>query len=446
MRLSIKMLALAGGGLLSAGVGFAGVATAQGQSSLEQDYATLCANKPAPETETCAALKKALMAKVGTPSESPPAPNTPTTDATGGGAVAGALRTEETRRRWGIFADRVGKTYFNENKGFVSSVSTWSWKVPGEVLTVSNRAATRRAEFKSDKADTTEYHLDQARGGFYNLAYFGPALHVVQPDGSILFTNPDGKHRTLQRATGPNSWTSVTERCKNGVCKPIAYGTSHHTEMTPEFLASRRGGSSGGGLLGVVQGAVAGAAGMATGRGSMDAAIAGAAAGAVAGAAGVNSSSIQSGFRQGAAEVNASNAEWQRSFERSMAAAGAPGYANTATSTAPPTLTSSPSSGENPSAAEKLESRTVSAWFVVGMMPREKDTRNPLCVSNSIPVTIDYNPSGWGNDGRVLAALKPLESVFLEKCGRLGQVAGSINPMLDGSPNPHPDNYQVQVP
>ena len=424
--------------MLSAGAGLAAVLSVQTQSSLEQDYAILCANKAEPESETCATLKRALVAKLsGSATAMQPGVEMP--------QAAKVTTDGEIRSRWGLYADIVGKKYFSRPAGLSASITSFSWQVPGEVLVMIIDEATKRGEVGGNRTRTTMiYRWDWNRNGIVMDGY--DVVMRPEADGSFFIVNADGKHRNRTWLNADGSWTSVTEKQKGNVWKPITYGEYHYSEMTPQFIASLRGSSGGGGLLGVVQGAIAGAAGMANGGGGDDAAIAGAAAGAVAGAAGVEANSIQTGFQRGAAEVNASNAEMQRSFERSVAAAGAPGYAKTTTSTVATSSTSSPSSGENPSAAEKLESRTVSAWFVVGMMPREKDTRNPLCVSNSIPVTIDYNPSGWGNDGRVLAALKPLESVFLEKCGRLGQVAGSINPMLDGSPNPHPDNYQVQVP
>lgn len=193
---------------------------------------------------------------------------------------------------------------------------------------------------------------------------------------------------------------------------------------------ARRAASRGGGLLGVIEGAVAGAAGMVTGGGGYDAALAGAAAGAVAGAAGVDASSIQNGFTQGIAESNMRDAQ--------MAAAAAAARTG------------------GPSGATVAGARTVArmdgqAYLVVGMRPREGDTRNPMCYSTLFPISYDSEANGSGNAGRAEDAARALESRFLSGCARVGRVDGIVSPMTTANasftqPRPHPSDYIVPLP
>jgi hypothetical protein len=235
---------------------------AQGASSLAEVYAKECPKNA--DTPVCDSLRKALIeeltAKSRKPSEvttvPPVAATAPPTQ------TAGGLTPDELHRRWGIFADRIGRTYFGSSPGFGYSIDTYSWKVPGEILTESSRYATKTAEYKNNKVETRDWHWDAKNGGFYTDSFLGPAYYAVQPDGSVLYSNPDGKHRTRILANGPDSWVSITEELKKGAWKPMAYGTSHHYETTPKFIASLRGnsgGGGGGGLFGALGGAMLGA-------------------------------------------------------------------------------------------------------------------------------------------------------------------------------------------
>jgi hypothetical protein len=241
---------------LSCSPAFAAPGESQGNKTLEQDYANLCANRPSPESETCAALKRALLEKLsGGPSSAPAAaastipaaPNLPPAD--------------QLRNRWGFLIESVGKTYFTSTPGLASGVAVYSWKVPGEWLVITSQSATKTGEIQVDPDSPATYsHLRfNQRTGKLETWMEGPQylptrLEVsVQTDSSIIVNNPDGKHRNRSWRNADGSLTRVTEELKrNGTWKPMAYGTLTSREMTPQLLAQLRGSSGDSGLMGAL--------------------------------------------------------------------------------------------------------------------------------------------------------------------------------------------------
>ena len=96
--------------------------------------------------------------------------------------------------------------------------------------------------------------------------------------------------------------------------------------------------------------------------------------------------------------------------------------------------------------------KSVPVYFVVGMRPNERNTRNPMCYSTVFNVDVALDPNGWGNQGRVNDALAPHQGSFLAKCSRHGQVDGTVNSAAQGissgfpRPTPHNEDYEVTMP
>lgn len=96
--------------------------------------------------------------------------------------------------------------------------------------------------------------------------------------------------------------------------------------------------------------------------------------------------------------------------------------------------------------------KSVPVYFVVGMRPTERNTRNPMCYSTVFNIEVALDPNGWGNQGRVNSALAPHQGSFLTKCSRHGQVDGTVNSGAQGissgfpRPTPHNEDYEVTMP
>ena len=96
--------------------------------------------------------------------------------------------------------------------------------------------------------------------------------------------------------------------------------------------------------------------------------------------------------------------------------------------------------------------KSAQAYFWVGMTPTEKNTRNPSCYSTPFQIQFQHDPNGWGDNGRAQEALKPLESSFIDKCSRHGQVSGLVNGNVEGLtsgfpiPAAHAEDFVVPIP
>ena len=293
-------------------VASAAPAISQASSSLEQDYATLCANKPGPETETCAALKKALVAKLNSATSSATKPS-------GGQSVAapmGALTQEEIRRRWGLYANIEGKKYYSTSPAG-RTISTYRWVVPGEEMATTTVEANKAGEPVGKEYRGT-MRWDAMKGGIVSAGF--PRIHA-QPDGSLIWLEADGRQRSRHFLNGDGSWTSVGEKLKGGVWKRIAYGHMLHSEMTPQFVAQLRGGSGGGGS-GFMD-----ALGMGLGAAILTGNVETAVGAAAQTASGANAYEVMSGMAdQAQADAAASKAELDRTIAlaEQSGASGAP--------------------------------------------------------------------------------------------------------------------------
>ncbi|QPQ55829.1 hypothetical protein IC614_04375 [Allosphingosinicella flava] len=128
----------------------------------------------------------------------------------------------------------------------------------------------------------------------------------------------------------------------------------------------------------------------------------------------------------------------------------------TASNSAPGTGTSVGVATPNnaPAGEEQLADKAVSVYFILGMVPTEKNTRNPMCYSNTFSVTIPFNPRGWGNNGRLLEVIQPMMETFRSKCAQLGSVVpgpvnyGASDNIASGFPRsaPHAEDYTVVMP
>jgi hypothetical protein len=187
----------------------------------------------------------------------------------------------------------------------------------------------------------------------------------------------------------------------------------------------------------------------------MDAAMAGASIGVLGAAMGADPNAIRNSVSEGSTSVAQSNADAQRQFANSMAAAGAPGYGggNSAASSGA-TRSSDGASAQGSPQPDALPIKRVQVYLRMGMQVTAKNTRNPVCYSNTFSVDIPFDPKGWGNPGRLQAALAPMMDTFSEKCARLGQ-PGLGPPSYGASDNiggsfpratPHAEDYVVTMP
>jgi hypothetical protein len=94
--------------------GYAQVQPSNAPSSLEQDYASLCAGRSGPPSETCDTLRKALIGKLTSPSV-PARVDTPS--------------EEISKQTWGVFADAANRYWQNDDIAVV-----FAWIVPGRTL------------------------------------------------------------------------------------------------------------------------------------------------------------------------------------------------------------------------------------------------------------------------------------------------------------------------
>jgi hypothetical protein len=128
-------------------------------------------------------------------------------------------------------------------------------------------------------------------------------------------------------------------------------------------------------------------------------------------------------------------------------------YPATSGSTSSPAAPVGVATPNNAPASEELTNKAVQVYFLVGMVPTEKNTRNPMCYSNTFSVTIPFNPRGWGNNGRLLEVIEPMFETFRAKCARLGTVSGTVSygasdNIASGFPRstPHAEDYTVMMP
>lgn len=374
--------------------------------SLEQAYRTMCSDAAKSE-EACRVLAQGLAEK----QSSAVTPE----------AIAGpVLAASEVNQTWGILSSLVGRVWHGPDGYW-----RFQWDTPDQQIrirhydfsgkerkglrTIIKRGSDDRLLLSQVTRESRVLFLKH--GNFFDDT-FDEAFILESPNTFVL-----------ERGTYKNGAyhpSAKQRKSRNGVYRRLS--ASDEADFYRRVSSREQGGS--GGLGGMLSGAIAGASGMLNGGGGNDAAIAGAAAGAVAGAAGVGSNSINQGFREGAADVNARNAQLEADMARArtVAGGGAPvaGSAGSSTGGGKTAAASAP-------AGEALSKRTVSAYFWVSTVPSEQDDHNTHCASTVFPITIDWNERGWGNGERVAAVMEPMMSIFLAKCQRLKPITSAEN-------------------
>ena len=169
-------------------------------------------------------------------------------------------------------------------------------------------------------------------------------------------------------------------------------------------------------------------------------------------------------FAQATADNAQTTAALQNSINRGLAQGIAQSRAvpdggrSQSGSAAPPNLLGSSSSvtaAPTAQVAEKpggLVQKSIRVWYSLPMQATDRNTVNPLCISNTFSVTVQWDPKGWGNPGRVAEAIKPMEGRFIAECRQRGTLAGSVaeyhaEGMQDGfadKPN-HPEFIYVGI-
>ena len=209
--------------------------------SLEQDYAKLCSDPAKARSETCQALATSLIAKLqgrqsGATADAP-RPDAPRAEAGTDAAW---------RKRWGVFADMMGKELVSTpGAGATEEVklamqklrSKMEWTVPGQkAVSTMNTGDGVWREVSTVEWDEKTQRLVLVLPPPSNLvSYF-----VAHPDGSV--ESPEATYygitvRGMTRETAPGRYESVVETKKDG-----AWVETSRTfqASSPEQLAAER--------------------------------------------------------------------------------------------------------------------------------------------------------------------------------------------------------------
>lgn len=211
--------------------------------SLEKTYADLCADSAKAKGETCAALAQALIVKLQSQKAAGSAESAPASKA----AAAPSAATDEAeqraawRKRWGLFADMVGKEWFasprpdmshDVNMMLIEGGIAYRWKVPGESFEIvtlqADGSASLTQNVRWDESSQTMMTPDGSK-------------YVVEPDGSILgleHTGPIGtlRSRTVRQPDGVIQ--TVNEKKEGGAW--VVWNSGRLIERTPERVAQER--------------------------------------------------------------------------------------------------------------------------------------------------------------------------------------------------------------
>ncbi len=240
------------GSLFGLIVGIFGLSNAHGQS-IEESYANLCSDKAAAKSETCVALRQALIAKLqGQEAGSSPArsalkneplpgsvPSPMSPSAAPAAAPAEPAVNPETlalwHKRWGHYADMAGKTW--ESGGAAAGyLTTYQWKTPGEeleMITVSPDQKTRI---------TQVLRWDEARQAMISNYSGYESYLVAKPDGSVESSGkpntPTADYRGVSRMRPDGMLESESYQLKGGEWKLILRGLSavHRPGVPPPTL------------------------------------------------------------------------------------------------------------------------------------------------------------------------------------------------------------------
>lgn len=125
-------------------------------------------------------------------------------------------------------------------------------------------------------------------------------------------------------------------------------------------------------------------------------------------------------------------------------------------------MTSRPAAAYSPAAAKPqagdsaqggMRPRSTRAYFLTGLAPTAKNTRNPLCYSTPFTITFMSDPRG-GDGEREQAAAARYVQTFLAKCSQFGKVDPGPSPwaQIEGGtsgwpyPTLHREDTQVTLP
>jgi hypothetical protein len=433
-------------------------------SSLEKDYANLCAGRPEPASETCEALRQALIAKLGgaslrsaTASQGPAAAPAPTPAA-----------PDELHSRWGLYADMVGKSYFDRfTSGEPSGISIYKWNTPGIELEVTRYGATPMGGIKPDKECVPFRIIRRFDPGTNKITRksllpcwpeLAEAEVVIQPDGSSVeteiprTTGPKafrGKYRDLVNMRKNGTVRSMRqERKRDGSYKDLGFGTTISHERTPEYLAAvraeqerlARGRATDSGSSGLLGAAVRG---LAMGFSGVDAPLMN------ADGSEVNTLDV---LNAAGAELARKNVEGRAQLDATIAQANGQasssdgGLATSSSAAAAPARSQSHQGGS----ATRMASST--AYLLIGIRPTDKNTRNPMCYSTPFQITYQSEENHWGDAGRAEAAAMQYRGQFEAACSRLGVLEGRTNPVVQRTnpsfvlPSITQEDFQVPIP
>jgi hypothetical protein len=435
--------------------------SAQPSTSLEEDYAKLCANRPEPASETCVALKNALIAKLsGNSGSNAPAPTVVPAAQPAPRDPAEQAKREANRLRFGVYADMVGKSYFGTNGGNYPYVAEVSWEWPDEAIVVTMYGATATGEIQESaecpptkwffrfKASTNQVTRTIAKPCWPQQ----PAAEVrIQADGAVFQTEIKGKYRDYMARKADGNYKWVRQERKGDTWVPVKYAWSTLYERTPQFLASlreeqqrlaasRRSEEGDSGLAG----ALAMGLGAALAGGNAEQVMGMAMKGAELTTDNEMSRNVLAG--QGDAMVAAGT---QRMAAENQSVAGSSGSVSAAGAD---TRAGVAMPAGSPATAPAAKSATVSttAYLIVGMRPTEKNTRNPMCYSTPFQISYQSEENHWGDSGRAEAAAMAYRGQFEAACSRHGQVDGITSPHIQsingGSASASATNEDFVVP
>ena len=175
-----------------------GSARANAQS-LEKTYADLCSDPAKAKSESCVALRQALMAKLQAAATSTSAPTLADTRVAPPTTVPPQKTMEQ---RWGLFLGLVDKKVIDVFVGgnlpyeYPPAIFTFAWDIPGQVLGVSHL----QPDGSTTKIAT--WRWDDVRGGLVETSVpdgVDGLLFVPQADGSYMGYVPSGKTRIIHR-------------------------------------------------------------------------------------------------------------------------------------------------------------------------------------------------------------------------------------------------------
>jgi hypothetical protein len=233
-------------------IGIVGLSNAHAQS-IEESYANLCSDKTVAKSETCVALRQALIAKL----QGQEAGSSPTRSALKTGALPGsdsssmpsaaapaatpaepAVNAETLalwHKRWGHYADMVGKTW-EQGGAAAGYLTTYRWKTPGEELESTTVSPDQKTTV------TLVLRWDEARQCVVsNFSGFESYL-VAKPDGSVESAgkpgSPTARYRGVSRMRADGALESESYELKDGEWKLILRGLSaiHRPGVAPPTL------------------------------------------------------------------------------------------------------------------------------------------------------------------------------------------------------------------